>query len=291
MAKDHATREPSGYLRRRSNVEAFPPVLQRGSLYTDDLYQTINNILVDDLIPYKNQARSLFNEETLEELARTIKTHGVRQPLTVMPSPDFEGKFEVISGERRLRAAKMAELTRVPCIIIHDQKQAREISLIENLQREDLHPIEEGAAYKALLEEGIYASQQEIAQHLAIPKSQVSELIKLASLPADVARELIDKKITKRAILREISAAASEEEMLSVIRQDEPDKASAPALTTQTYRMRTSQAKILEVRLVGDRFEIKQANTQHIRTDLVETLRQKLLHIAEELRQETEEVR
>lgn len=291
MAKEHATREPSGYLRRRSNVEAFPPVLQRGSLYTDELYQTINNILVDDLIPYKNQARTLFNEETLEELARTIKTHGVRQPLTVMPSLDFEGKFEVISGERRLRAAKMAELTRVPCIIIHDQKQAREISLIENLQREDLHPIEEGAAYKALLEEGIYASQQEIAQHLAVPKSQVSELIKLANLPADVARELIDKKITKRAILREIAAAASEEEMLSVIRQDEPEETAAPTVTTQTYRMRTSQAKILEVRLVGDRFEIKQANTQHIRTDLVETLRQKLLHIADELRQETEEVR
>ena len=282
MVKEYPTREPSGYLRRRNNVESFPVAQQRESLYTQDLYQTINNISVDDLLPYEKQARTIFDDSKLESLSDTIKNHGIRQPLTVIPSQESEGKFEVVSGERRLRAAKLAGLFRVPCIIIHDVKQAREISLIENLQREDLHPLEEGAAYKALLAEGIFASQQEIAQHLSVPKSQVSELIKLASLPSGIAKEIAENKVKDRATLREISSASSEVNMQTILRKHNEAKGAV-----KEADVRTNQAKILEVRLVGDSLVFKQASTRHLRADLLNNLRLKLLSIADELKIQT----
>lgn len=280
MAKEFATREPSTYIKRRSNVEGLPINLQRESLYTENIYQTINNIHVDNLFPYEKQARTLFDEERLQELAKTIREHGVRQPLTVLPVEGSEGHFEVISGERRLRAAKIAGLTRVPCIIVHDPKAARELSLIENLQREDLHPIEEGMAYKSLLDEGIYASQFEISQSLSVAKSQISELIKFASLPKAICQELIDKKIFKRSVLRKIVSASCENDMWAVLKGEY--KVSLPAASS--VRMRINQSKLLEIKLVGDRFEIKRGSTQYIRSDLLDLLRQKLMHIVEELK-------
>lgn len=128
MVKEFATREPSAYIKRRSNVEEFPMSAQTESLYMESLYQTINNIHVDKLVPYSKQARTLFDDDKLQELVKTIREHGVRQPLTVLPVEGSEGNFEVISGERRFRAAKIAGLTRIPCIIVHDAKEARELS-------------------------------------------------------------------------------------------------------------------------------------------------------------------
>src|SRR3990167_11470488 len=94
---------------------------------------------VEDLIPYKNQARTIFDEEEINKLSETIKEHGIRQPLTILKSINSPNKYEVVSGERRLRAAKLVGLKKVPCIIIRDERHADEISLLENIQRQDLH--------------------------------------------------------------------------------------------------------------------------------------------------------
>ena len=104
-------------------------------------------INVENLIPFKNQARIYFDDKEIENLSESIKRHGIRQPLTIIPYEDNKGIFEVISGERRLKAAKIVGLDKVPCIIIHDRNIAQEIAIVENIHRQDLHPIELGLAF------------------------------------------------------------------------------------------------------------------------------------------------
>jgi len=280
MVKNVTTREPSGYLKRRtsSNDQEEP---KRESLFTEDFYQTISKISIEDLIPYKKQARQHFDHEKLLNLAQTIREHGLRQPLTVIPSEEASGIYEVVSGERRLRAAKLAGYDRVPCIIIHDGKKAREISLIENLQREDLHPIEEGNAYKALLEEGICNSQLEISTRLGITESQVSEKIKLASLPKEITAEIIENRITTRAELRRIVNSEAEDEMREALRVIKNARTEAPI---QSSRLRLNKSKLLEVKLIGNQIEVRRGNLDHIKPEIINMIHQTLISIAAEIK-------
>jgi len=120
---------------------------------------------IEKLIPYQKQARRIFNEEEIQELAQTIKEHGIKSPLLVINSKNHQGSFEVVSGERRLRAAKIVGLTKLPCIII-DDNQAEEVALIENIQRENLHPIELADALAKLLDEKKHGQQIEMAEKI-----------------------------------------------------------------------------------------------------------------------------
>jgi len=161
-------------------------------------------ISVNDLIPFRSQARILFDEEEILLLAESIKLHGIRQPLTVLFS---NNKYEVISGERRLRAAKLAGINKVPCIVINDSTQADAIALIENIHRKDLHPIELGTTYKNLLDNKIFNSQFELADKISVNKSQVSEYIKYANLNPEIKNHIIQNKILSREKLREVLKA------------------------------------------------------------------------------------
>ena len=160
-------------------------------------------ISVDDLIPFKNQARQIFDEDDIKSLAESITQYGIRQPLTVARSDTQTNKYEVISGERRLRAAKVAGLVKVPCIILNDSHQVEAIALIENIHRQDLHPLELGLAYKKALDAGIFATKLELASKVAISKSSVSENIQLAELPESVRDYILKNNITTREHLRE----------------------------------------------------------------------------------------
>jgi ParB family chromosome partitioning protein len=166
-------------------------------------------ISTEDLIPYKNQARQIFNEEDINQLAESIKMHGVRQPLTVVKSTIDPKKYEVVSGERRLRAAKLIGKEKVPCIILSEDAEADAIAIIENIHRQDLHPIECGKAYKKAIENGIFKSQTDLAQKIAVTESTVSESIKLAELPQDIQDHIIRHNITGRDKLRELIKASS----------------------------------------------------------------------------------
>lgn len=161
-------------------------------------------IPTEDLIPFRNQARKVFDEEEIKILAESIKKHGIRQPLTVQPC---ERKYEVISGERRLRAAKLVGLDKVPCIILKDTVQADAIALIENIHRKDLHPIELGITYKNLLEKDIFLNQNDLAEKISVNKSQVSEYIKYAELGPEVHKIILQNKIFSRDKLRSIVKA------------------------------------------------------------------------------------
>lgn len=162
---------------------------------------------VDKIKKFKNQARKLFNNDELLSLSDSIKEHGVRQPITVISSGN--GEYEVVSGERRLIAAKMAGLSKIPCIILKNQIDSDAIALIENIHRKDLHIIELGSTYKNLLEKGLFSSQVELARKISVPKSHISESIKYASIPDEIQRMILEKNISSREYLRKIAKYCS----------------------------------------------------------------------------------
>lgn len=159
-------------------------------------------INLEKLIPFKNQARRHFDEEELNNLALSIIEYGIRQPLTVVKSPTHEGKFEIVSGERRAKAANLASLNTVPCIIIQDYSKAESIALVENIHRADLHPVELARAYNSLMHNGNFSSGEEVANSLGINKSSFYETLKILKLPESIQEALIEKGIKSRDKLR-----------------------------------------------------------------------------------------
>jgi ParB family chromosome partitioning protein len=147
------------------------------------------------------QPRKHFDQEKLDELARSIEEHGILQPLIVRPA---EKGYELVAGERRLRAAKIAGLERIPVIIRQfSAREMMEIALIENLQREDLNPLEEAEAYQRLLDEFSY-TQEQLAERVGKSRSAVANVIRLNTLHADVKKDVAGGLITEghaRAIL------------------------------------------------------------------------------------------
>ena len=165
----------------------------------------------DDLIPFRKQARKQFNEKEIEELASTIKAHGIRQPLTVVKTED--NKFEVVSGERRLRAAKSIGLTKVPCIILQDQDQAEEIALIENVQRKDLHTIELARGLRTLVDKLGKGAQLELEKRIGIPQPHISTYLGLLALPLSIQDLAIERNFTGRDNLSSLLKLKNESEM------------------------------------------------------------------------------
>lgn len=140
------------------------------------------------------QPRVEFDNEKLEELAESIRIHGVVQPLTVRREPS--GKIELIAGERRLRASKLAGLLEVPCYVRNANDQdSLEIALIENIQREDLNALEVGRSYERLIEE-CSLTHEELSQRIGKKRATISNYLRLLKLPPDVQNALSDQRIS-----------------------------------------------------------------------------------------------
>lgn len=151
--------------------------------------------------PNREQPRKNFDEEALQELSDSIKQYGIIQPLVVKKNADY---YEIIAGERRWRAAKMAGLKEVPVIIKeYTDQEIVEISLIENIQRENLNPIEEAIAYKRLLDE-FHLKQEEVAKRVAKSRTTVTNSLRLLKLDERVQQMVINEELTSghvRALL------------------------------------------------------------------------------------------
>ena len=163
--------------------------------------KSVLTVKISKVEPNRSQPRKQFDEDALLELSESIKQYGVLQPLLVSNKKDY---YEIVAGERRWRAAKLAGLKEVPVIIkeLSDQ-QVVEISLIENIQREDLNPIEEAMAYKRLIEE-FSLKQDEIAERVSKSRTAVTNSMRLLKLAPKVQQMLIDEMISAghaRAIL------------------------------------------------------------------------------------------
>jgi ParB family chromosome partitioning protein len=148
----------------------------------------IREIAVGLIEPSKDQPRTRFNEESLRELAESVKRHGIVQPLVVRHMAT--GGFGLVVGERRLRAAKLAGLETVPAIVREvDERAGLEIALVENLQREDLNPIDEARGYEALMEIS-GETQVHVAERVGKDRSTIANALRLLELPADVQEML-----------------------------------------------------------------------------------------------------
>ena len=172
---------------------------------------------IECLEPYPNQARVQFYNEDLLSLSETIEKHGIRQPLTVCKIPDELGKYYVVSGERRLRAANLINLKKVPCIILSDADNSEEIALIENLQRKDLHPLEVARALSEVLERDKTMTQTSLSKGIGLSKTYISECLQYLSLPKNIQNILLKRNIFQRAILRRLLKCNNEQAMCTML--------------------------------------------------------------------------
>ncbi len=163
-----------------------------GALMADAQPQTETGVLEVDIFSIdndKNQPRKTFNEEKLQELAQSIKVHGIMQPIIVQ---EKDGRYIIVAGERRFRAAKIAGLKKVPIIVkVYENKEAFELALIENIQREDLNPMEQAAALSRLVSE-YNLKQEEVAERVGKSRAAIANLMRLLSLPESV-KEMVQK--------------------------------------------------------------------------------------------------
>ena len=152
-------------------------------------------VSLDDIIPNRFQPRLSFDEQGLNELAESIRQHGIIQPLVLRKIGD---KYEIIAGERRYKASYIAGLTKVPAVIIDlNDNESAEVAIVENIQRKDLSPIEEAKSYKKLLDRG-YLTQDQLASRMGKNQSTVSNKLRLLNLDEKVQDALLNNKISER---------------------------------------------------------------------------------------------
>ena len=155
-----------------------------------------NQLQISDLTPNKFQPRKIFDEENLNDLTNSIKERGILQPIIVRKSEDEKSKFEIIAGERRWLAAQRAGLHNVPVVVTEaDDLKSLEFSIVENVQRHDLNPLEEAQGYKRLIDEFSY-DQEKVSKFIGKSRSYITNTLRLLNLPQSVLKMVQEKKIT-----------------------------------------------------------------------------------------------
>ncbi len=170
------------------------------SLLDDNTIETkqdsVTAIKISRITPRGDQPRKKFDENALQVLADSIRTHGVIQPIVVRELGGLQENYEIIAGERRWRAARMAGLDEIPAVVMTgDELKVAEVALIENLQRKDLNPIEEAMAYRALIEK-FGLKQEEVAQQAGKSRSAVANMLRLLELPDEILELVQDEKLS-----------------------------------------------------------------------------------------------
>lgn len=166
----------------------------RNILFNEDKKQTVSEVDIGSIFANPNQPRKVFDETALNELADSIKKHGVIMPIIV--NDEGNGKYMIIAGERRWRASRIAGLKKIPVIIKnYTERQIKEISLIENLQREDLNPIESATAMRSLMDDyGL--TQEELADRIGKSRPAIANTLRLLSLTPDVVSLVANNKLS-----------------------------------------------------------------------------------------------
>ena len=177
-----------------------------------------NTVSISDLSRNAYQPRQYFSEEKLEELANSIKKNGIIQPIAVRPNKSEKGKFEIVAGERRWLAAQRAGLHEIPVTILDlSDVESLEVAIVENIQRDDLNPIEEARGYKRLNEEFKY-DHESISKLMSKSRSHISNTLRLLTLPSDVIGMLEEGTLTSgqaRPLIGITNASSIAEEIVA----------------------------------------------------------------------------
>lgn len=181
-----------------------------------EIEKTILQVPVEDIIPNRFQPRLSFDDTSLNDLALSIKQHGIIQPLVLRRKND---KYEIIAGERRFKAAKLAGLASVPAVISNlDDNASAEVAIVENIQRKDLTAIEEAKSFQALLDKG-YMTQDELARKMGLSQSAISNKLRLLTLDESVQEAILSEKISERhaRTLLKVPSHEKQKELLNKI--------------------------------------------------------------------------
>ena len=197
------------------------------------LNQGVNEIAMDMIRANPNQPRKIFNEESLNELASSIKTHGVLQPIVLTKIGDG---YRIVAGERRFRAAKIAELKTIPAVIKDlTEKEVREIALIENLQREDLNPMEESEALYNLLTEN-NLTQEALAHAIGKSRPAIANALRLLTLPVEV-----------QMLVRDLSLSTGHAKVLVSVKPAEVQISLAKEVVEKKLSVRDLEERIADL--------------------------------------------
>jgi ParB family chromosome partitioning protein len=155
-----------------------------------------NQLQIRDIVPNKYQPRKIFEESNMEDLTNSIKERGIIQPIIVRKSQDHNQKYEIIAGERRWLAAQRAGLHNVPVVITEaDDLKSLEFAILENIQRQDLNPLEEAKGYKRLIDEFSY-DQDKVSKFMGKSRSYITNSLRLLTLPKEVIKLIEEQKLT-----------------------------------------------------------------------------------------------
>jgi len=162
-----------------------------------EITENKSSISISSIVKSKYQPRKKFEQESLEELTNSIRERGIIQPIIVRRSDDQDNKFEIVAGERRWQAAQNAGLHEVPAVVIKaDNLKSLEFSIVENVQRKDLNPIEEAEGYKRLIDEFRY-DQEKVAKFIGKSRAHITNCLRLLTLPQKIIQYVIDEKISQ----------------------------------------------------------------------------------------------
>lgn len=248
------------------------------SLLEDNMVEekkdSLATIRISDIEPRADQPRKDFDDEALQLLADSIAVHGVLQPIIVRESLHLPGTYEIIAGERRWRAAKIAGLSEIPAITIDgDDLKVAQVSLVENIQRENLNPVEEALAYSALIEK-FGLTQEQLSREVGKSRSAIANMLRLIDLPDEVLTLLRDGKITNghaRAIL-----GLEDEEQMVILAQKTVEKELSVREVEATVRRLLAQKDIRIVEETGDNNAQRRVYMRDLERRAMDTLGRKV---------------
>ncbi len=211
---------------------------------TADKENTINTLKISLVDPKSDQPRKYFDKEALEELSDSIRENGLLQPILVREYG--EGRYQIIAGERRFRACKLAGLTEIPAIVLdRDDKAAAQIALIENIQREDLNPLEEALAYRSLKDE-YDMTQEELSERIGKSRSAIANSIRLLDLP-DAILTMVASRELSAGHARTLLGVKDKDDMLLLAQFAAEQDLSVRQLEEQVKKINKKKKPELEI--------------------------------------------
>jgi len=205
----------------------------------------ILSVSVEKITQYEKQARKRFSEEEIKSLAKSIDEVGLINPIQLIKLPE-QGTFSVVNGERRLRAAKLLGMKKINCVILDSSDEIELISIVDNLQRQDLHPIELAGAFSSLLEG--FGDKKRVAEKLGISYTSFLETVQLSKIPLPIQKILLDKNIRSRTIHRKIMRASSTDDMFKIVDS---------TLSSSSYSVVKKKTKIMEFTSLDGKVQVK----------------------------------